>query len=330
MLKDLESCFGVSGLETPVSNLIQSHLETLCNKVWLDSMGNLHGERYGKGPKILLCTHMDEPGVIITKITEEGYLRFDVVGGISPAFLVSKKVFIHGKPGIISLKAIHLTNKKEREIPVKIDQLFIDIGCKTKEEADQIVELGDYGIFDIPYTPLANGFVKGRAIAGRMGCCAVLELLKQTKDVHLHVVFATQRELGNRGIRTAVWNTDAEIAMILDGIPARTCYDTRDSLPESGNGIGVLRYTGSGSVTTQLYSITKQIATKENIPIQPCFSEKKGSEAVLLEEGKEIKMLCLGIPVRYANSVAPIANQNDMNSSIQLMKKVIEEGVNCL
>ncbi len=324
MFKELEHCFGVSGLEEPVSQFLQAQLESLCEKTWKDSMGNLHGENHGNGKKILICTHMDEPGIIITEITEDGYLRFETVGEISPAFLVSKKVWIHGHPGIISLKAIHLTTKSERETPIKAQQLFVDIGAENKEEAKKIVEIGDYGVFDIPYVELANDFIKGRAIAGRMGCFAVLEMLKHRPNANLHVIFAVQHEIGNRGISPGIWNLDAEIAIVLDGTPAKIYPDVDESLPEAGNGVALLRRTGSGNTNAELYALAKKLAEEEGVSIQYSQKKEKGAESVIEASGKEISVLCLDIPVRYANTTAQVASKKDLHAMTKLAIALIE------
>ncbi len=324
MLKALANCFGVSGMEDSVRRCIEEQLRGYDIKLRTDAMGNLHAMVDGDGPPILVTTYMDEPGIIVTKITEDGYLQFETIGPVAPSCLVSKRVWIGTCPGIISLKAIHLTKKKERETPVKASQLFVDIGANTREEAAKIAEIGDYGTFDIPYRELENHFVKGRAIAGRMGCVAAIELLKKSPDCNLHVIFATQRQIGCRGMIAASWNLEADFTVVLDGIAAQD-YTTapKEGRPQAGEGVALLHHSGSGKMDATFYSMAKKVAEEEEIPIQNCSVDEKGQEQILQQTGKKQRCLCLGIPVRYPESLGQVANIKDLQAMIRLSHTMI-------
>ncbi|MBO5364158.1 MAG: hypothetical protein J6A56_01665 [Clostridia bacterium] len=323
MLKALGKLIAVSGREDVFREFLKKELLPYCDTIKTDNMGNLHVYCRGDGPEILITTYMDEPGIIITQITEDGYLRFEPVGRIRPSYLVSKRVCFGNRFGIISLKAIHLTTKKEREIPVKASQLFIDIGASSKEEAEKIVNVGDYGVLDIPFVELPNGFIKSRAIAGRMGCAAAIEGIKQAKNRNIHVVFAVQREINNRGILACSSSCDADLAIVFDGIDAKTYANTDTVLVEAGKGVTVLTHHSCGVIDSTLYTHCQRIAADIGLPIQYGVSKQQGAETNLAKLGQH-QILCLSIPVRYADSTAPIANSRDMESMVRLTCHMIE------
>ena len=124
---------------------------------------------------------MDEVGFIITSISENGMLKFRPVGGIDPRILISKRVHI-GKnriPGVLGIKAIHLQEPNERKNAVKVEQMYIDIGANSKEEAAKLVKLGDYAIFDSKMVEFGENKIKAKALDDRVGCAVLIEVLKE-------------------------------------------------------------------------------------------------------------------------------------------------------
>ena len=151
-LKELCLLNGVSGDEDEVRRYITAKAVKHADHLHADSIGNLIVFKKGaksNGNRLMLCAHMDEVGVIVTRITDEGFLKFDFVGGVDRKVAIGKPVVIGEKkvPGVIGLKAIHLTTKEERKKAPKTDSLYIDIGARDKESAERLVELGDYGAF---------------------------------------------------------------------------------------------------------------------------------------------------------------------------------------
>lgn len=327
MLKKLTECIGVSGKEDMVRDFLKQQLNGCCTTLETDRMGNLHAINRGKGPEFLIITHMDEPGVIVTRITEDGYLCFEPIGRINPAFLVSKHVCFGKYHGVISLKAIHITTKKEREIPVKASQLFIDIGASSKAEAERVVEVGDYGFLDIPYCELQGGLVRGRAIAGRMGCNVALELLKKNPGCNIHVVFAVQREVKNRGVIGCGDKLHGDYTFVLDGIEGANYVKKRDDgYPEAGNGVAIILKHPDGILNKSMNSFCNEISKRENISLQYGIRKEQDTESTLLKMGQH-NMISLAISVRYSDSVSPVAHIGDMDAMLRLTDVFIKEKV---
>ncbi|MEE1014082.1 MAG: hypothetical protein U0L92_07235 [Clostridia bacterium] len=317
MLNELERQYGISGLEAPVREYLKKSLQGHCS-LTEDGLGNLIARKQGRSDKkLLLVVHMDEPGIIITKITEDGYLQFHTIGRLRPEFLVSKGVHINGYPGVIAVKAVHLTTKEERETPLTAADLFVDIGADSRKEAEKLVTIGDCGAIDGSYVPFGDDMVKGRALGGRMGCVVAAELLKEECPINLEVVFAVQREIGNRGMLTAAHQNGADAAIVLDGIwEEGLCCGKGVVLPQR---MGVLL------PDKKLCDSISQIAQGEEILLQKCLSGQVGQEAVIAKSGGFKRWACLGIPVRYGESTAQVASLADMESLKHLLRALLQK-----
>jgi len=182
-LKELCLLSGVSGDEDEVRQYIMDKASPFAGSLRTDALGNLIVFKKGKkstGNKLMLCAHMDEVGIIVTRITDEGFLKFDFVGGVDRRVAIGKPVSIgpNQVPGVIGLKAIHLTTREERKKAPKTDALYIDIGARDKESAEKLVELGAYGAFVCEPEEFGDGLFKARAIDDRVGCAVMLKLTR--------------------------------------------------------------------------------------------------------------------------------------------------------
>jgi putative aminopeptidase FrvX len=219
-LKELSQISGVSGDEKRVRAFIQEKLSAWGIKNYADSMGNLYAFKEGgsaKGQSIMLSAHMDEVGLIVSSIEKSGHLRFYLVGGVNQDFLVSKPVKIGSRniSGVIGAKAIHLQKKEERQKALEVEQLYIDIGVKNKEEAEKYVGIGDYITFDTTAQSTGHYF-RGKALDDRAGCAALLEILNRDYPFNFSAVFTVQEEVGIRGARVAAYHVKPEVALIIE------------------------------------------------------------------------------------------------------------------
>ena len=203
LLKHLSELNGVSGNEKAVRDYIVENIKDKIDSYKIDKIGNLLVEKKGSrghSPRIVLSAHMDEVGLFITEITAEGYLKFQTIGYIDVNILVSKPIIINNSiHGVIGSKAIHLQKTDERKQDFLIEQLCIDIGSTSKEDAEQHVKLGDYAAFTTKFEIFGSALYKGKALDDRAGCAVMMEVLEQTFDCNLTVVFTVQEELGLRG-----------------------------------------------------------------------------------------------------------------------------------
>ena len=182
-LKTLCRLSGVSSHEDDVRSYIRTQAEPYAHSIRVDAMGNLIV--FKKGAKsapehLMLAAHMDEVGLMIDRIHDDGTLGFQFVGGVNRAVVIGKKVYLGERriPAVVGMKPIHLTTAEERKKVPKTKDLYLDIGCSSKEEAEKLVELGDVGVFSDDVREFGNGLLKAKAIDDRVGCAVLLDLLR--------------------------------------------------------------------------------------------------------------------------------------------------------
>ena len=279
MLKDTirELCLldGVSSFEEDVRAYIKAEAAPYADEMRVDPLGNLIVFKKGKkstGSKLLLAAHMDEVGLIIRSITDEGYLKFSCVGGIDRRVLIGKIVRV-GKnrlPGVIGLKAYHLVSEEEEKKVPKVEDLYLDIGARSKEEAEKLVEIGDFAAFDSDWTEFGSGYVKAKALDDRVGCAVMLELLKEDLPMDCTFAFTVQEEVGCRGAFGAAFSVDPKVALVLETTTAVDLAGTPAHKQVCTLGKGpVIPFMDGGSVADRgLFELMWDLAEENQIPWQ--------------------------------------------------------------
>ena len=206
-LKRLLDTPGPSGFEGAPARVWRAEAATF-SSVRADVVGNSLATVEGSGgPTILLAGHIDEIGVIITYIDDNGFIYFEPIGGWDPQVLVGQRMRFLGRNGdvfgVIGKKPIHLMKPDEREKASKITDLWVDIGVKNKAEAMEHLEIGDAGVIDARVMEMPNNRIVSRAIDDRIGAFVVLEALRRyaAKPGAARVIAAatTQEEIGYAG-----------------------------------------------------------------------------------------------------------------------------------
>ena len=218
-LKKLCALDGVSGCEEPVRRYILAALKASPAEITaeVDPLGNIIARVKGRqtaAQTVLFAAHMDEVGLIVTNITEEGYLRFAPVGGLEARVIYGRRVLINGRPGVIGGKAVHLCSKEEKTEMPSLDKLLIDMGVESREAAEKIAVPGDRAVFDSAYTKLENGLIKARALDDRAGCAVLIELLKEDLPYDIVCAFTVQEENGCIGAKAAAGSEDYALVMV--------------------------------------------------------------------------------------------------------------------
>lgn len=325
LLKRLSEADGVSGNEHKIRDIIIKEITPYVNKISLDSMGNLIAVKYGRnGKKIMLSSHMDEPGFIVAGITDTGYLKFSPVGKTDPRLIVSKRVSIgeNRVKGVIGMKAIHLQKKTERENVVSVSDLFIDIGAKNKKEAEKKIDLGDFIAFDSAFRETEEKAI-GKALDSRISCVCLIEALKNSYDCDIYAVFAVQSEIEGRGAQVAAYAAEPDKAVIIDTVEAADMYGVKDCEKTAALGGGaVISYMDKTSLFNKnAADRLKTLAEDNGISVQKKSSASGVSDggAVMTARGG-IETINISVPCRYSHSPVCMASKADISAAAELIK----------
>lgn len=331
LLKRLSEAFGVSGAEGDVRDILKDELKK-CGSLRTDTLGNLFVEKKARHNKftLMLCAHMDEVGLMITAIDNNGWLRFGTIGGIDERVLISKKVIIGSKRvrGVIGAKAIHLQEAKERQLPLKTKNLYIDIGAKNKEDAEKIIKIGDYVAFDTVFNRIDDDIVSGKAFDDRVGCYVLSEILKKTYTIPVTGVFTVQEEIGLRGSAVAGYSVNPDIAIVLEGTFASDVPDNKEEnwITTLGEGPAITFMDSTYIANKEFINRFINIAEKNEIPYQfkrAAFGGTDGGRIHTTRQG--IPTIVISVPCRYIHSPVSIANTKDIQHTISLVDAILKD-----
>ncbi|MDQ7779904.1 MAG: M42 family metallopeptidase [Planctomycetota bacterium] len=332
LLRQLSETHGVAGNEKAVRDLIWSEIKTRVDSKEVDAMGNLIVTKKGRKsrPRIMLAAHMDEVGLMVVNIDKQGMLKFRAVGGLDERALLSKHVLV-GKdktPGVIGAKPVHLIWRREEEMkrPPKTDELHIDIGASSKEDAEKQVKIGDYAMFDTEYASLGPT-IKGKAFDDRIGCALLVELLKKPLPVTVHAAFTVQEEVGLRGARIAAFRIEPDIAIVLEGTAAGDFPEKRDLSKAAMIGKGPVITIMDRTVICdrKLVDLAIACAKKARIPFQLKRPGVGGTDAGRIHMTKAgSRTLVISVACRYVHSPASIASKADIRNAGRLVSAVLK------
>ena len=326
-LKELSEAFGVSGCEDEVRELIIGAIKDHVDEYNVDALGNFIALKRGTGEsnlRVMLAAHMDEVGLMITHIEKDGSLRFRPVGGLDDRILLAKKVLIGEKrvPGVIGVKPIHLLKKEERQKVVKVEQMAIDIGATSREEAEKVVKIGDYAAFATEFAELGDT-VKGKAFDDRVGCTVLIELLKERYPFDLYAAFTVQEEVGLRGAKVAAYAIKPDVAFVLEGTIADDLPKERDISPttELGKGPAITIMDRTFIADRRLIDLLVETAKELGIPYQFKQPGVGGTDAGAIHLSREgVPSVTVAVPCRYIHSPACLLSLEDFENTVKLMK----------
>ena len=187
LLQMFADAHGMSGFEDNVAELLRKELEPLADEVRTDKMGNVIGVRKGEGPTVMVAAHMDEIGLAVSHIDDDGFLRVVSVGGFFDQIILGQRVLIHGHDGktltgVVVARPIHLMDADERKKMIKLKEMFIDCGAGSGANAAEMgVEIGSPITMDRQFARMGNDFVTGKAFDNRAGLVMMVSALQRLK-----------------------------------------------------------------------------------------------------------------------------------------------------
>lgn len=328
MLKDLCLLNGTSGDEKPVREYIINEIKDFC-EYEIDSLGSIIAYKKGKkasDKKVMLCAHMDEVGFIITDIDENGMLSFAPVGGIDPRVAYDRVIEINGIKGVIGLPPVHLISDEEKKKAPEFKQLRIDIGAKSREDAEKFVSLGDYAYFSSDYYEFGDGFVKSKALDDRIGCMLLIELIKSDLEYDAYFCFNVQEEVGLRGSTCTSYQVQSDISVILESTTAADLCGVTGSerVCVLGDGPVISFMDGRTVYDSELYKLARNTADENNIKSQTKTAIAGGNDAGAIQtSGKGSRVLAISLPCRYIHSGSSVVKKSDIEETRRLLKALL-------
>ncbi|MGQ4910879.1 MAG: M42 family metallopeptidase [Candidatus Thorarchaeota archaeon] len=356
LLEELVNGFGPSGHEQEVQRIVHDYGKKYADEVLFDGLGSVIFRKGEGGPKIMIAGHVDEIGFVITEILKDGYLKLHQLGGWWDQTLLTQEVLI--KPfegdekiiGIIGAPPPHILTPEKRNKVVTKDQMFIDIGCSSKEEVEKLgIRVGD------PAVPLAtfrtmkrrwkekndddkDGDGKEREVTlgvakafdDRIGVFIVLEALKRISEQGIslpntvYFCSTTQEEVGLRGARTASQMLKPDLGFALDVDISGDSPDAKGLVQKMGHGVSISAGDGSMIPNPKLRRFVINVAEEKGIKYQPAFLKSGGTDAGIIHlAGMGAPSLFLGIPTRYIHSHHGMLDLGDVENAIQLLVEVL-------
>ncbi len=321
MLKTLVELWGVSGYEKQVSDYIVEQVKDYADEIVRDAIGNLIVLKKGNGEnkkRIMAAAHMDEIGLSIVKITNEGFLKVKQMGGVSAhCSFMNRVIFRNGVVGTVAAYA-----KPEDYKSNQIDKLYIDIGASSKEEAEKLVSVGDCAMFEGPYQELAGRNVMAKAFDDRSACYIQIEALKKmgTPYHDVYFVFTVQEEVGLRGSTTAAERVKPDLGIAVD---ITGSFDVPGD--EHGNAVlgkGAAIKVNDASVICDEDMVNQMIecAKQHNVAYQLDVLAGGGTDAGAINKSNQgVKAVGISIPTRYGHSPNSIINLDDVQACIDLL-----------
>ena len=334
-LKRLLSAPGPSGREEAAARVWREEAGRFADGVRGDRMGNSFATlNPGGRPRVMLSGHIDEIGLIVTHVDEQGFVRFKGVGGWDPQVLVGQRVRLRtgsGEiPGVIGKKAIHLMESEERKKASEIKGLWIDIGARDAEEARRSVRVGDVAVLDQEPVELPNGRLASRSLDNRMGAFVVLEALRLLSEeeglsAEVVAVATVQEEVGIYGARGAAFGLDPDAAIAVDVTHAT---DT-PGVPKNEHGDHPL---GSGPVIARVSVLSPLVtdglvsaAEREGIPYTlEADSSRTGTDADAIHLSRAgIATGLVSCPNRYMHSPNEMVELGDLEGCARLIASYV-------
>ncbi|ABG03707.1 peptidase M42 [Rubrobacter xylanophilus DSM 9941] len=334
-LKRLLSAPGPSGREEAAARVWREEAGRFADGVRGDRMGNSFATlNPGGRPRVMLSGHIDEIGLIVTHVDEQGFVRFKGVGGWDPQVLVGQRVRLRtgsGEiPGVIGKKAIHLMESEERKKASEIKGLWIDIGARDAEEARRSVRVGDVAVLDQEPVELPNGRLASRSLDNRMGAFVVLEALRLLSEeeglsAEVVAVATVQEEVGIYGARGAAFGLDPDAAIAVDVTHAT---DT-PGVPKNEHGDHPL---GSGPVIARASVLSPLVtdglvsaAEREGIPYTlEADSSRTGTDADAIHLSRAgIATGLVSCPNRYMHSPNEMVELGDLEGCARLIASYV-------
>lgn len=331
-LKELLDTPGPSGFEAAPARVWRREAQKFADLVRSDAGGNSYATlNPDQRPRLMLAGHIDEIGVMVTHVDEEGFIYFDTIGGWDSQVFVGQRVVMLGRGGpvggVIGKRAIHLIDKEDRDKISKVSDLWIDIGAADRAESNQRIQIGDAGVLAAPVLELPGGRLVSRSMDNRIGACVVLESLRllaeQRPAASVTAVATAQEEISytGGGARTSATGLEADVAIVVDVTHATDCPGVEKK--KHGDvklGGGPVLSRGS-AVNQVVFNMLRETAEVEKIPYSVQAAPRvTGTDAdSIFTAHRGVPTGLISVPLRYMHSPNEMVATGDIELAAKLL-----------
>lgn len=333
-LFDLLQIPSPSGFEVDIQRRCKEYISQSVDEVYKDVHGNQFYVLNKTAPlRVMICGHVDEIGLMVNYIDEQGFIRVSAIGGIDVGVLPGQRVIIHSAHGpiygVIGRKPIHLVPQKDREKMPELTDLWVDIGAKNKKDAEKWISVADPVTLDIPVRELKNGLITARGLDDRIGAFVTLEVMhtlrKRDLQVAVYAVTTVQEEVGLRGAVTSAYACEPHCAIAVD-VGWATDHPGMNSgkYAEIHLGKGPILDKGP-NINPRVFEGLTRVAEKHKIPYQVMPAPRAtGTDANVIQLSRRgVATGIVGIPNRYMHTPAEIVSLADVEHAIELIREWI-------
>jgi tetrahedral aminopeptidase len=332
LIQQLVETPGPSGYENQVRSLVRAAVEPHADEIQVDAMGNLiarKGTRQKDGQRIMLSAHMDEIGIIVTHVDENGFLRFTNLGGVRAYNHIGGRVrFLDGTLGVIGMERL----ANPTEMP-SLERLFIDVGAASRQDCP--IKVGDVAAFDRPLMVIQGKNGQERLVAKAMDDRISVAVLVQTlrsikKSPHeLYFVFSVQEEVGLRGATTAAYAIDPEIGIAVDVTLTGDTPKATKMEVSLGKGPAIKVRDGGMLSDPRIVDWMVRTAEKAKLPYQLEILEGGTTDARAMQISRAgMPAGCISIPCRYVHSPSETVDLADVQNAVKLLSALVSGAVN--
>lgn len=337
LLRTLADAPGPSGFEEPVRKIMVEHMKPFSDKITYDGMGSVIAVQGTSGPRIMVDAHMDELGGVIRRVTSDGYLTMQMLGGWLDQALVDQRWTIIGSKGpvraVTGIRDVHIVPQEERTRVYPRESIFLDVGAKSAAEVAQMgIGPGDPVAPDAPFAVMnSTRNYLGKAWDDRAGCAVLIEAMRRlSKAPHPNQIFwvaTVQEEIGLRGAHTATDIVKPEVGIAIE---AGVTRDAPKVGPEEaqeilGGGPAIFLYDSSAIANRKFVKMIKQTARDKNIPLQTDLIQGYGDDSAEIQKSNGgVPTVNLAVPVRYTHAHNGIMNRGDFDYMVDLVVALLQ------
>ena len=343
LIRTLTDLPGVSGHEDPIIGFVQHRFEALTDDVRVDGIGNVIAHAPGNGPRVMLFAHLDQIGLCIKRLGEDGFLRIDRIGGVNRKALVAAPVLVHNDrgdalPGSIGVMAHHLTPDAQRFTVPDIPDLYVDVGAASREDLVAMgFKVGDPITFVNPFAVLGDRYLRAAALDDRIGVYILLKtfealVARDGLGCDVYAVATVQEEFNVRGSEPAARAIAPDLAICIDGSLSGDTPDlagVNDIRMGGGPSLSLMTFHGRGTLgglvpNPKLVRHVEGVAADLDIPVQRGASIGGLTDASflqLLHHG--IPAIDVGVPMRYTHSPVEMVCIDDVLAAVRWLTEVV-------